>query len=84
MSYLVFIPISCTGTIHFLERATHKGNEPRYENETFLNPRGIGQSGVSTDTWWASMSPPEGSNFAFRESDERIVVFMKKLENNKK
>ncbi|CAL5397758.1 unnamed protein product [Camellia sinensis] len=42
------------------------------------------QSGVSTDTWWASMSPPEGSNFAFRESDERIVVFMKKLENNKK
>ncbi|XP_028124502.1 uncharacterized protein LOC114321543 isoform X3 [Camellia sinensis] len=47
------------------------------------SPR-LQQSGVSTDTWWASMSPPEGSNFAFRESDERIVVFMKKLENNKK
>ncbi|CAL5397640.1 unnamed protein product [Camellia sinensis] len=42
------------------------------------------QSGVSMDTWWASMSPPEGSNFAFRELDERIVVFLKKLENNKK
>ncbi|KAF5945019.1 hypothetical protein HYC85_015247 [Camellia sinensis] len=29
--------------------ATHKGNEPRLQ-----------QSGVSMDTWWASMSPPEG------------------------